>query len=119
MISKTSCQHCGQHIEFDVESADSFTACPSCNRQTRLLIQQKPKSFKLAEPKTETPLVVCEDCGHIISRRALACPNCGCPGTVTLRFAWRATSNVMVAFLLWSAVFGLIVLAVNHLTASR
>lgn len=115
MISKTSCQHCGQHIEFDVEHADNFTACPSCNRQTRLLLA-KPAKIPKPEPEPETPLVACKDCGHIISRRALACPNCGCPGTVTLQFAWRATSNVMVAFVLWSAMFGLIALAWNWAT---
>jgi|GEM_PF-446527 len=26
------------------------------------------------------PLVSCEDCGHSVSTRAVACPRCGCPG---------------------------------------
>ena len=24
-------------------------------------------------------LIKCEDCGHEVSTRAIACPNCGCP----------------------------------------
>lgn len=38
MISKTTCQHCEQHIEFDVEAAGQFVACPTCGKQTRLLL---------------------------------------------------------------------------------
>ena len=38
MISKTTCQHCDQHIEFDVEAAGQFVACPNCGQQTRLII---------------------------------------------------------------------------------
>ncbi|HEX8431190.1 MAG TPA: hypothetical protein VF625_07875 [Longimicrobium sp.] len=26
------------------------------------------------------PLISCEDCGHSVSTRAVACPQCGCPG---------------------------------------
>jgi hypothetical protein len=38
MIAKTSCQHCGIHIEFEVENANQFVSCPSCGKQTRLLV---------------------------------------------------------------------------------
>ena len=38
MIAKTSCQHCGIHIEFEVENANQFVPCPSCGKQTRLLM---------------------------------------------------------------------------------
>lgn len=41
MISKTSCQHCGQHIEFEVEHANQFAPCPACGNQTRLLFPGK------------------------------------------------------------------------------
>jgi hypothetical protein len=38
MIAKTSCQHCEQHIEFDAEGANQFVTCPTCGKQTRLLM---------------------------------------------------------------------------------
>lgn len=41
MIVKTSCQHCGIHIEFDAESVNEFVSCPSCGKQTRLLLPRK------------------------------------------------------------------------------
>ena len=45
MIVKSSCQHCGIHIEFDAESANEFVPCPSCGKQTRLLLpRNKPPS---------------------------------------------------------------------------
>jgi hypothetical protein len=37
MISKTACQHCGQHIEFEVETATPWVECPTCARPTRLI----------------------------------------------------------------------------------
>lgn len=42
MIAKCECQHCGQHIEFEAESADQFCLCPTCGQQTRLRLPGKP-----------------------------------------------------------------------------
>lgn len=52
MIAKTSCQHCGIHIEFDVESANQFVSCPSCGQQTRLLLPNQPAVLR-SEPVKE------------------------------------------------------------------
>jgi hypothetical protein len=38
MITKTSCQHCETHLEFDVEHANQFVTCPNCGKETRLLV---------------------------------------------------------------------------------
>ncbi|MDR3412086.1 MAG: hypothetical protein P4L87_14280 [Formivibrio sp.] len=38
MIAKTSCQQCGQHLEFETDSAGEFVTCPSCGKITRLLL---------------------------------------------------------------------------------
>jgi hypothetical protein len=42
MIARTTCQQCGVHIEFEAENANEFVACPSCSKQTRLLIRDEP-----------------------------------------------------------------------------
>lgn len=38
MIVKSPCQQCGVNIEFDAESANQLVPCPSCGKQTRLLM---------------------------------------------------------------------------------
>lgn len=52
MIAKTSCQHCGVHIEFETENDGEFVACPSCGHQTRLLLPSKPATVQPASVKT-------------------------------------------------------------------
>lgn len=42
MIAKCPCQNCGINIEFEVEGAGQFCPCPSCGKQTRLLLPSKP-----------------------------------------------------------------------------
>jgi hypothetical protein len=44
MIVKCPCQHCDTNIEFDVEAANTFVACPACGKQTRLLMPPNTKS---------------------------------------------------------------------------
>jgi hypothetical protein len=45
MIARTSCQHCGVNIEFEAENAGETVPCPSCGKQTRLLLlPPKPPS---------------------------------------------------------------------------
>lgn len=51
MIAKTSCQHCEQHIEFEVENAGEFVPCPSCGKQTQPILK-KSKSVLLEKPKS-------------------------------------------------------------------
>ena len=80
MLAKTTCQHCGQHIEFEVEHAGSFIPCPNCAQQTRLIMP----GTKLFEKKSEVTAIEptrreCPCCSASISRRARACPECGEP----------------------------------------
>jgi hypothetical protein len=56
MITKTSCQHCGVHIEFEMENAGETVPCPSCGKQTRLLLPSKPADSELpAKPSVPSP----------------------------------------------------------------
>jgi hypothetical protein len=56
MIAKTSCQHCGIHLEFDAESANQFISCPSCGQQTRLILPSPAKPSP--QPKFNAPAAV-------------------------------------------------------------
>lgn len=70
MITKCPCEHCGSNIEFEAEHAGTDIECPHCSAGTRLRI-----------PSIQSSLRPCLDCGHNISRSALACPSCGRPQT--------------------------------------
>jgi len=50
MIAKTKCQHCGVHIEFEAENDGAFVPCPSCGKQTRLLLPSKPVKSSVPDP---------------------------------------------------------------------
>jgi hypothetical protein len=119
MLTKTTCQHCGQHLEFDVEQANQFIACPSCSKQTRLLLPAsggKPNPTILAK-QTETKMQSCPDCAEIISRRALMCPNCGCATGVRFRFVWDVMCNVIAVNLIFAGIGLLIYFAGRALGA--
>ena len=60
MIVKTSCQHCGIHIEFDAESANLFVPCPSCTKQTQLLLPSQTAHSK-PPPKASAPTPATND----------------------------------------------------------
>jgi len=49
MTAKCPCQQCGVNIEFDVEQANQFVACPSCGNQTRLLLPSSKPAIKEKE----------------------------------------------------------------------
>jgi hypothetical protein len=49
VLAKTSCQHCGIHIEFEAEEANRFAPCPSCGKQTRLLLPQSQTAKPLSK----------------------------------------------------------------------
>lgn len=51
MIAKTSCQHCGIHIEFEAEDANQLAPCPSCGKQTRLLVPSNSSKPAIAKGK--------------------------------------------------------------------
>jgi len=53
MTTKTPCQQCGVNIEFDVEQANQFVACPSCSQQTRLLLSRPKPSAPDPKIKSE------------------------------------------------------------------
>jgi hypothetical protein len=80
MIAKTTCQHCDQHIEFEVEHAGSFISCPNCGKQTRLIMPGKKLFEKKAEPqKVDFKQQACPACAAIISSKARFCVHCGEP----------------------------------------
>lgn len=76
MIQKTSCQHCGQHIEFEVETANQIEACPNCGKQTRLFTANA-KGFKPERKIAKSKLAPCNECAKVISSSAIFCPHCG------------------------------------------
>ena len=49
MISTCTCQHCGQSIEFDVARNGEIIACPTCGKQTKLIVYIPISEAKLAE----------------------------------------------------------------------
>jgi hypothetical protein len=110
MIAKTTCQHCGQHIEFDAEQANQFVARPWWSKQIRLLLTKagrNPNPTHLAK-HTGTTMQSCPDCGELISPRALVCPNCGCAPGVRFRFVWHVIRDVMLVNLIFAAI-GLVI----------
>lgn len=110
MIANCPCQQCGVNIEFEVENANQFVPCPSCGKETRLLLPESGRKIpKPAFAKSYVPppkLVSCPDCGHKISRLALMCPNCGAGGYVRFRLVWGALCafwliGLIMGFLTW------------------
>jgi len=100
-LTKTCiCNHCDQHIKFDVEMVGADIQCPSCGLDTKLYIpheesvEKQPTSVSVPpkftdESNQNTPnldinkirnkknLVECKECGEFISRNATSCPSCG------------------------------------------
>ena len=113
MIAKCPCQQCGVNIEFEVENANQFVPCPSCGKQTRLLIPgsrehaQTTHAAKL-NAKTEAKIMPCPDCGLQVSRRALFCPGCGAFERRLFWNIWRIVSTFWLVSLVF-AVLGLII----------
>ena len=106
MIAKSTCQHCGQHIEFDVEQAPQVVARPSWSKQFRLLF---PEVGRKANPTNRakhagTAMQSYSDCGELISLRALMCPNCGCATRARFRFAWYVIRDVILVNLIFAAI---------------
>jgi len=105
MITKTTCQHCGVHIEFDAEDENQLAPCPSCGNQTRLSLP-KPSATrpKLKNPAPEAKLEACEDCGGQISRKSVVCPHCGKFINVPFRLVWMAVGYSICAFALFDLI---------------
>jgi hypothetical protein len=105
MIAKCPCQHCGVNIEFEVENGNQFVPCPSCGKQTRLLLPKpsatRPKFERLAP---ELKLQACEDCGGEISRKSVLCPHCGKFINVPFRLVWMAVGYSICAFALFDLI---------------
>ncbi len=113
MIAKCPCQQCGVNIEFEVENANAFVACPSCGKQTRLLLPSSREYSQTAHAaklnaKKETKIVSCPDCGNDVSRKALFCPSCGAFERGLFRNIWRIVSTFWLVSLVF-AVLGLII----------
>ena len=114
MITKCPCQQCGVNIEFEAEQANQFVACPSCGKQTRLLLPGSREHALTSHAaklnaKAETKMTTCPDCGLQVSRRAFWCPACGSMGESLFWKIWEIMAafwlvNLVVAvlaFLIW------------------
>ena len=55
MISKTTCPHCGLHIEFDVENLGRFAPCPSCGKEVQLMVSVANPADKIGTPPFQRP----------------------------------------------------------------
>src|SRR5437660_12898825 len=44
LLAKCSCTQCGTHLEFPLEGAGAFIACPHCGEQTQLTLEAPPQS---------------------------------------------------------------------------
>jgi Zn-dependent protease with chaperone function len=50
-FAKCSCQACGQHLEFPLETADTVINCPQCHQQTRLTVPPEDPSLSAQAPE--------------------------------------------------------------------
>jgi hypothetical protein len=106
MMTNITCQHCGQHMEFDVEQANQTVARPSVGKQTRVWSPEvggKQNPTDQAKD-TGTTMQSCPDCAELISLRALMCPKCGCATGVRFRFARDVIWNVVLVNLIFVAI---------------
>jgi hypothetical protein len=55
MTSKIPCQQCGVNIEFDLENANQFVDCPSCNQKTRLIVPAKHLAIATGQKMKHDP----------------------------------------------------------------
>jgi hypothetical protein len=53
MRTKTSCQHCSTHLEFDSSNTGATIDCPHCHRPTRLEIQAAGKPMTMGGPTNQ------------------------------------------------------------------
>ena len=58
------CPHCNERYDIDELEKDTTFNCVACKKQFMV-------------EKTQSSLVACPDCGHMISKRAVLCPSCG------------------------------------------
>jgi len=121
MIAKSQCDHCREAIEFDAtefersgETAHHYIGqkiiCPHCNAST-ILSMDKSERAAGGRPALAPLLTECPACEHIISRRALMCPNCGHAAGLRFRFIWEIMGHIALAgFIFWIiiAVIGLL-----------
>ena len=54
-MAKCSCNHCGQHIEFDDSMVGVEAACPSCGKDTKLILPEGVLPEPLAPPEITAP----------------------------------------------------------------
>jgi hypothetical protein len=65
-----SCEHCGHEMFAPVDLAGTEDRCGKCRSVLTIPLPRRKR----------TPILVeCPDCGREVSRRAEACPGCGCP----------------------------------------
>ena len=89
MSCNVNCPHCNELLQVEEEWFGMSVECPSCGKSFELeknvntpVINNSPK-LKLNnigdKNQNKNNMQFCEDCGNSYSRRAPACPKCGCP----------------------------------------
>ena len=89
MSFNVNCPHCNELLQVEEEWCGMNLECPSCGKSFELeknvntpIINNSPK-LKLNnigdKNQNKNNMQFCADCGNSYSRRAPACPKCGCP----------------------------------------
>lgn len=67
------CHKCGNMMSAPDTLGGTVDRCGKC--RAKIIIPERIAASQLMPAK----LMQCEDCGEMISRKAAACPKCGCP----------------------------------------
>ena len=84
------CPHCGTEYEVEDESVGRRAQCDVCGNKfvigatgadepQHIDSESKDDALPPSKPNYNPNTINCPDCGHIVSRRAAQCPQCGCP----------------------------------------
>jgi hypothetical protein len=68
MLTKSTCQNCGGHLEFDVDDTGKEIECPHCQQQTllRAAFRQSPPKGSIARPRKTGIIIIVVICQLII-----------------------------------------------------
>lgn len=119
MTVKCPCIHCGGHIEFALadftpvghaanETIGQKVNCPHCGLETILRLPKNKDQAKLPKTQPQTHTVKCPACEHLISRKALMCPECGHADGVRFSFVWHIMCQVLLANIIFAIVGAII-----------
>jgi hypothetical protein len=95
MIAKCACLNCGQHMEFEAESAGQLVPCPACGKQTRLLMPLK--SFTPESVKSKLDARLSPEAATLKMIRGASCYK-------TLRTVIELSMGILLGILLLAAI---------------